>query len=226
MRNRTRTRIVLVFLLALLALPIAATTLPVLAKPRTRTILRSFDNTAPINLATSVAAPVSATLYPSTIAVGGMKGKITSMAVILHDFGHTNPDDVEVLLVGPNGRTAIIMANVGGSDDASEVRLRLDSELTLPIPDQSTLNSGNWAPTNATGSVIAFNAPVPPVTSANALLSVFQGASPNGEWRLFVQDEKGPTDPAPSRVAGRSRSRHRLRQRRSGSAGPRQTTPA
>jgi hypothetical protein len=109
------TRIALIVLAALLALPLAPTAFPVGAKNRSRTVIRTFRNPAPMNLPASTVFPVSASLYPAPIAVSGLKGKIHDVNLRLIDFGHSYPDDVEVLLVGPRGQTAVVMATVGGA---------------------------------------------------------------------------------------------------------------
>ncbi len=122
------------------------------------------------------------------------QGTIRDVNVRLRRLSHPIPDDVQVLLVGPRGQTAILMANVGAVVDVSDVTLRLDDEAAAPLPVDAKLQSGDFRPTNDDG-VIAFNAPAPQGTSANESLSVFDGSNPNGTWRLFVQDEYGPEDP-------------------------------
>jgi subtilisin-like proprotein convertase family protein len=192
------TRFALVILAALLALPLAPTASPVGARTRFRTVTRTFSNPAPINLPKFDAGdnPMSGSLYPSTIAVSGLKGRIRDVNLRVNDFSHTYPDDVDVLLVGPRGQTAVVMANVGESGPLgplNEVTLRLDDEAEAQLPDQTGFPSGAYRPTNATNTVIAFNAPAPSA-STNAALSVFDGGNPNGTWSLFVQGQPGPND--------------------------------
>jgi subtilisin-like proprotein convertase family protein len=189
----TRARILLVVLAALLALPLAPATSPVAAKNRARTVTRTFNNPTVIDLFGSAATPNLGVPYPSTIVVSGLNGTIRDVNLTLDAFSHQNPSDVEVLLVAPGGRTAVVMADVGGSADVAGVTLRLDDEAAVRLPDTNaiTLQSGAFRPTNATNSVIDFKAPAPSA-GANAALSVFDGTNPNGTWRLFVQDDDGP----------------------------------
>lgn len=194
-RTNMGTRIGLVVLAALLALPLAPITSPVEAKQRARTVTRTFSNVRNITVPTLNVSPVSASsVYPSTIQVDELPGTIRDVNVHLRRLSHPLPDDVQVLLVGPRGQTAILMANVGAVVEVSNVTLRLDDEAAAPLPVDAKLQSGAFRPTNADG-VIAFNAPAPPVTSANEALSIFDGSNPNGTWRLFVQDEYGPEGP-------------------------------
>ena len=190
------TRIVLVVLATLLTLPLAGGQPAVAAKTKRTTITRTFSNTTPmVIIALDVDESMTADPYPSAITVADLKqGRIRDVNVRLHNFTHFYPDDVQVLLVGPGGQTAILMAKAGGSGDATGVTLRLDDEAAAPLPDQDDLQSGAFRPTNVTNSVIDF-IDLDPDPSASAALSVFDGSDPNGTWRLYVQDEYAPTDP-------------------------------
>ncbi|MDF3040805.1 MAG: alkaline phosphatase [Thermomicrobiales bacterium] len=111
----------------------------------------------------------------------------------LNSLTHDFPDDVEVLLVGPRGQTAIVMAHVGDRDDVTDVTLRLDDEAQAPIPGTASgiaLQSGVFRPTYDIERVFRptydiergpaiFNTPAPN-RSANEALSVFDGSNPNG----------------------------------------------
>jgi subtilisin-like proprotein convertase family protein len=188
-------RILLVVLTALLALPVTQIASPVAAKKRMRMVTETFRNPAPMNLPLAATDMiVSASRYPSPIEVRGLRGPIRHVNVILHDIFHTSSYDMDVLLVGPIGQTAIVMSDIGEKADPSGVTLQLDDEAAAPIPD-ADLESGVYRPHNNDNEVVAFNAPAPVVTSANAALAVFDGGDPNGTWRLFVQDRYGRFDP-------------------------------
>jgi subtilisin-like proprotein convertase family protein len=187
------TRIALVALAALLALPAISTDPPVAAKGRQRTVTRTFRGLPVELITTSTNSPVSAsTGYPTQITVDGLKGKIRDVNVRITNLDHALPDDLELLLVGPEGQTAIVLADVGGTTLITDVTLRLDDEAATLLPDASTLQSGSFRPTNATGAAISFNDPAPSA-NASAALSVFDGTDPNGTWRLFAQDDDAPT---------------------------------
>jgi subtilisin-like proprotein convertase family protein len=188
------TRIALVALTALLALPAISADQPVAAKARLRTVTRTFPAFSGADLLnTPNTSPVSASVgYPTQIVVDGLKGGIRDVNVRITGLAHATPDDVEMLLVGPEGQTAIIMADVGGTTAAADLSLRLDDEAATPLPDNTPLQSGTFRPTNAENTAIAFNPPAP-IATANAALSTFDGTDPNGTWRLFVQDDNAPT---------------------------------
>jgi subtilisin-like proprotein convertase family protein len=197
MRNHTlSTRIALVALTALVVLPGVQGMEPVEARKRPRTIARTFSNPATITIPTSdsTVGSVVASPYPAAIAVRGLKGEIRDVNLRLNGLDHPYVDEVEVLLVGPRGQTAIVMANVGDFDPfADPVTLLLDDEAAAPLPDETTVQSRAYRPTIGSGMIVPFAAPAPN-PSANTRLSVFDGGNPNGTWRLFVQDEYGWTD--------------------------------
>ncbi len=184
-------RLGLVLLAAMLALLLVPTASRVEAKKRPRTVTRTFSNPAVINLPAFNVSPAQALLYPSPIAVGGLRGRTRDVNLRLTDIQHRFPRDLEVLLVGPGGETAVMMANAGQGFAINEVTLTLDDEARELLPAQAKLQSGAFRPTNVTGSAIPFDPPAP-AARPRAALSAFDGGNPNGTWRLFVQDEDGP----------------------------------
>ncbi len=178
-------------MIALLAWPAAEAASPVAAKQRSHTITRSFSNSAAIKLPAFNISPAAAILYPSPIAVSGLTGKVRDVNLRLNGIQHRFPRDLEVLLVGPSGKTVIVMANVGQGFAIDEVVLTLDDQAPERLPVDAKLQSGAFQPTNSTGQAMPFFDPAP-VAGANAALSVFNGSIPNGTWWLFIQDEDGP----------------------------------
>lgn len=153
---------------------------------KNETITRTFSNTGQI----AVPDERVATPFPAEIAVSGFtKARVRDVDVVLRNFNHGFPDDIDVLLVAPDGRDALVMSDVGGSDGASNVTLTLDDEAVVELPAGDPLITGAFRPANE-GNVDAFPAPAP-LPSDNVALSVFDGGSPNGEWKLFVLDEGG-----------------------------------
>ena len=130
-----------------------------------------------------------ATPYPSSLAVSGLTGVVSSVTVTLNNLSHTNPDDIDILLVGPGGQNAIIMSDVGDSIAVTGVTLTLDDAAATSLPDSGPLVSGTFKPTNA-GGVDVFPPPAP-TPSGGSALSVFNGTSPNGTWSLYIRDDSG-----------------------------------
>ena len=141
-------RVVLFLLVGVLALPVAPIASPVAAKARPGMISRSFANPTFIDLPVGGGFPASASnLYPSTITVRGLKkSRIRDINGRLSNLEHLYPDDVQVLLVGPRGQTAIVMANTGGGFPLDDVTLMPDDEAAALLPDQHPLQSGSFRP--------------------------------------------------------------------------------
>ena len=149
----------------------------------------SFGNSALINIPTGSA---TATPYPSTVNVSGLSGTVTKVTATLNGLSHAFADDVDILLVGPGGQTIILMADAGGGAKPSNVTLTFDDDAALALPDGSPLPSGTYRPGNYAGSdTFPAPAPGPPYGSA---LSVFNGTSPNGAWKLYVTDDFSSLD--------------------------------
>ena len=126
--------------------------------------------------------------YPSAIAVSGFVTNVTHVAVTLHRFSHTASSDVDVLLVGPGGQTAMIMSDVGGQNLVTIATITLDDRAANSLPEGFPLSTGTFRPTNVQEVADVFPPPAPPSPSSSSALAVFNGTNPNGLWRLFVVD--------------------------------------
>jgi extracellular elastinolytic metalloproteinase len=157
----------------------------------------TFSNTTPVKIpATGAGASSGApsTPYPSTINVSGVTGTAAGMTLTINNFSHTQPADVDLLLVSPSGQKFIPMSDVGGTVDAVSLTMTFaDGAAALP----STLTSGTFRPTNS-GALDPFPAPAPaaPYQSPSpggfaTFTSAFGGFGPNGTWRLYVVDDTG-----------------------------------
>lgn len=124
--------------------------------------------------------------YPSAINISGVTGTVTKVTAKVTGLSHTFPGDIDMLLLGPGGQTVMLMSDVGSSTDAVNATLTFDDTASSI---GSTVVSGTFRPTNS-GNTDAFPAPAPTAPYGSAL-SVFNGVSPNGQWRLFVVDDAG-----------------------------------
>jgi subtilisin-like proprotein convertase family protein len=174
---------------------------------KTKTIKRTFTNAESIVIPAEDAAVDfgPADPYPSTIDVAGFKkAKLTDLNLTLRGFSHEFPSDVQLLLVAPGGRNAVVMGDVGDSSDGAtdpavaELTLTLDDEAANLLPDEEILTSGSFRPLDGAGpgpegDLSAFPAPAPEPSGENAL-STFDGINPNGEWQLFALDDDQTDD--------------------------------
>lgn len=170
-------------------------TLCVLANGQT-----TFTNSAAI---TGTNAPANTTsLYPSNITVSGMSGTISKVTVRLRGFTHTVPADLDILLVGPAGQKFVIMSDAGRAVSVSGINFTLDDAAATRLPNATDAtpgpiaNNGVFRPASDDPTSDVFPAPAPaipynhPAPASTATFgSVFNGASPNGTWALFVADD-------------------------------------
>jgi hypothetical protein len=140
--------------------------------------------------AAAITVPSSGTAapYPSEIQISGMTGLISGVIVDLGNFSHTAPDDVDVLLVAPSGRSLVLMSDAGGNNAASGLGITFDDLAPANLPDNAPLASDSFKPTNfEPGDTFPAPAVAPNINS----LSGFVGSTPNGTWKLYVVDDTG-----------------------------------
>ena len=143
----------------------------------------SFSNPANITIPDSgIATP-----YPSNLTVPAVAGTVQKVTATLTGLTHTFPSDVDILLVGPGGQKVILMSDVGGGGDVSNLTLTFDD--SGPPLGTGTLISGTFKPTDVdSGETWTAPAPTGPY---GTLLSVFNGLDPTGTWKLYVLDDAG-----------------------------------
>ena len=148
----------------------------------------------------------TATTYPVPITVSGFTGNISGLTVSLFAVTQNVPDDIDILLVSPDGtRKMVIMSYAGGSQPLSNVSFRFADTAAGFVPDPGPITEGAvYKPTNCVASVSDFPAPAPagpysePGCSGSptaTFASVFGGMDPNGVWKLYVRDHSTPLAP-------------------------------
>ncbi|WP_456379671.1 M6 family metalloprotease domain-containing protein [Thiolapillus sp.] len=141
------------------------------------------SNTTPLVVGTS-SGPFMP--YPSTISVSGMNGDVSRVTVTLHDLQHTYLSDIDALLLGPQGQSVLLLADVGGGDSVSGIDLTFDDAASSMVAQP--VSTGAYLPTNNGSTAFARPAPPAPYGSRMAALN---GSNPNGEWKLFLYDDTG-----------------------------------
>ncbi len=165
-------------------------------------VITPVSNTTPITINDSpgpLPDVAKATPYPSVIHVSGITGNtITKVQVILSDFSHTFPDDVDILLVAPDGTRSIVMSDAGGdgTTPASHLQLTFSATASAPVPDNTQitdtapLRPANYAAGDESGITDIFPSPGPgTVVMEPADFDAFNGINPNGDWSLYVVDD-------------------------------------
>jgi hypothetical protein len=184
---------------------------PDVVPPGTAELLNNDTATAYRNtdaICTTLGMP--ADLYPSTITVSGGPAQIDGIRVTLYDLYHRLPDNLDVLLVGPQGQTFVLMGDAGGAnpiDLSSPVTLTFSDSASQVLPNSAPLTTGLFEPTNWESPVTNFPTPAPAGpynepgsavggNGTETLNGVFGLTNPNGDWNLYVRDDGGLQQPA------------------------------
>lgn len=170
------------------------------AKPRANGLrLQQFANATPITITDN------RTSTPSTIEVSGLDTPIADINVSLNVYSHTQPADVDVLLVGPQGQTALIMSDVAAASKANNDSLLLDDQAAAQLPSQDDITSGPFQPTNYDFSnqpdSFAPDPRIPTPLPSGSALAIFNGTNANGTWTLFVDDADDDTPDSAGTIA-------------------------
>jgi streptogramin lyase/subtilisin-like proprotein convertase family protein len=154
-----------------------------------------FSSSTPI---TTPGTAGNATPYPSEISVSGVEGPVTSVRLRLLGLSHSRPDDLDILLVGPQGQKVLVMSDAGGlKPGAVSEPINIADSAGFALPDDAPLVTGLYKPANYdAGNDLFPGAPAGPYATS---LSEFAGKDPNGTWQLYVRDD---TDAATGRLAG------------------------
>src|SRR6185436_1158881 len=95
----------------------------------------AFSNPANLVIADATStSPGLASIYPSTLQVSGLAGTIYSVTVTLNGVNHGFVSDLDVLLVGPDGQSVMLMSDCGGNSVISGATLTFDDLASLPLP--------------------------------------------------------------------------------------------
>lgn len=133
---------------------------------------------------TAIAIAGAASPYPSVITVSNLAGAIMKVTLTLNEISHSLPDDLDILLVGPDGQRVMVMSDSGGGNAVSNLTLMFDDTATESLPDSAPILPGVFKLTDFE-SPDDFTPPAPRAPYDNAL-SVFKSTNPNGMWALFV----------------------------------------
>jgi subtilisin-like proprotein convertase family protein len=153
------------------------------AVPAAQAETRSFSNSAPI----SIPDRATASPYPAAIRVGGMKGVVAKAKVTISGFTHPSAYDVNIVLQAPNGRSTILMG--ARCSELTNATFAFDDFSVTRIPAQgNNCPDGEYKPGYSSVRGIAL-APPAPQGPYNESLAFLNGQTPNGTWKLFVDDE-------------------------------------
>jgi subtilisin-like proprotein convertase family protein len=150
--------------------------------------VRFFADVSDIDVPVSGATVGVGSPYPAIAVASNVAGRVDQVNAYVR-LRHQDPDDVDLLLVGPGGQKTLLMSDVGGYADlpGPGVSLEFDDTAMLAMPDSTSLSSKTYAPTDYAPAE-TFEAPAPP-GPYQASLAVFRGAQANGSWSLYARDD-------------------------------------
>jgi hypothetical protein len=134
--------------------------------------------------------------------VSGVTGTVNAVTATLHGFAHSCPQDVDVLLVGPQGDNTLLMSDAGdctGDTARGPIDLTFDDSASAVVPCDNTteLSGGTYRPGNYEDHDCVNPGDFPDMFPAPAPagpwgtdLSGFKGKDPNGTWSLYVVDDQ------------------------------------
>jgi subtilisin-like proprotein convertase family protein len=159
----------------------------------------SNNNVTMLNDASACDAVGKADPYPSEIAVSGLGSSVSDVNVTLSGLGYLYPDDLGVLLVGPQGQKTILMEDTGYLGSIQNTELTFDDAALVALPDSpfnAKITSGTYKPTSGSndggweGCLAPSSYPDPaPTGPYDSSLAVFNDTNPNGTWKLYVIDD-------------------------------------
>lgn len=125
----------------------------------------------------------AATPYPLTTTVSGFGGTVGRLSVQLNGVTHPRLQDLDILLVAPNGFRTLLLSDIPGSVvDASILFYEGGAPAAGPLTGGAIIGASNI------GGGDTFPPPASPGPYGTDL-TFMNGYDPNGTWSLYVVDD-------------------------------------
>lgn len=152
-----------------------------------------FDKFVPMNLQDDFNPPTPALNYPGFINVdpGAVTGPISELRVTLYGVYHERPEDMDILLVNPAGKSVILMSDAGGTfgiPGENAIDLTFTDTATRDLPELARIQPGLYRPTNYDQDDF-FPGEAPFDAPSDDTLQALAADDPAGTWRIFVVDD-------------------------------------
>jgi hypothetical protein len=164
---------------------------PAAARAENRTFVNAFNLFPHLGALTEGPANV----YPSSVAVSGVAGTVTDARVTLIGLTSSSPDDIDAVIVGPNGQQVMLMSDACGVNPTTleDDNFTFDDSASTFLSDNGPCGSfsdESHKPSNYENpdddDLTPEGGPAGPYLNS---LSLLAGGSPNGAWNLFVFDD-------------------------------------
>ncbi len=126
--------------------------------------------------------------YPATKAIPASDRVISDVDVSVPGVAHDRPDDLDLLLVGPQGQKALLMSDACGTVQITS-DFTFDDEAKAAPSDEfdDAVCHGRVKPVDHDkGDELPAPAPDGPYGSS---LEAFDGSAPGGDWKLYAADD-------------------------------------
>ena len=125
--------------------------------------------------------------FPAAVDVMGESGVVSDVNVSVGALWHSRPDDLDLLLVGPQGQRSLLMSDACGEADVQDISWTWDDEAAAPMADLGPCPRGAYRPTDVeSGDAFPPPAPAGPYPAS---LAGFDGTDPNGAWQFYAVDD-------------------------------------
>ncbi|MFN7937796.1 MAG: S-layer homology domain-containing protein [Bryobacteraceae bacterium] len=144
------------------------------------------------------------------VTVSGFFGKVSKLTVTLTNMSVV-PENLDVMLVAPDGKKLVFLSDSGNSSAVSGMTLTFDDAAAnqAPAAGGAWVNGSTYRPVNngsgdSFGAGVTYDATTESASgTANAgatgTLALFNGINPNGTWSLYVVSD---TSEAAERTVG------------------------
>jgi subtilisin-like proprotein convertase family protein len=158
--------------------------LPDLTAAVPQLLAKRFKNSASFEIPDAGLPPAP----PSSIQVSGVDGLVTAVRVGIEGLSHGTPMNLDVFLVSPDGKVALLMSDAGRTYRVSSTSLLFDDSASSAIPETTAIVPGRYRPANYQSSDVE----APPAGSVGPIgnnLNALAANGANGEWKLYVVDD-------------------------------------
>jgi hypothetical protein len=146
-----------------------------------------FPSAGPITLGDGPSSP-----YGVTFNVTGVTGPLTSISMLLESLAHPSPQDLDVLLVAPDGTSMVVQSDTGPAANPNTLSYILRDYNPLIA---NSLLGGTYGPTSRSPADV-FPAPAPagpyaegPPEGSATMRDTFAAATTLGSWRAYINDD-------------------------------------
>ncbi len=141
----------------------------------------------------TIPAQGQASPYPATLSISGVGGPVNKLTVTLHNVFHPRPEDLDILLVAPNGKAIMLMSDAGTNKPINGATITFDDDAAFVVPQFGGISNATYRCANYGVIADTLSPPFPPGTLwTNTSLATLNGINPNGIWSLYVFDDTSP----------------------------------